>query len=168
MVRTSDVGFGTLAQRPDSHDVCEGYRYVATDTGLTYRAARVRWDVLPVPGTAKVALADADTPGGILAWQNLAGFDLVTFDVRVLVIVAPTTAGGNNIALLGVADDATSEGTAFGTPIALDQSPVPAVVIGNARTLVRAGKYVTLSNQDDDGGSAEDLVGFAYISFIPA
>lgn len=171
-VRTSTIGFGTLAERPDCRDVVEGYRYVATDTGLTYRAARTRWDVLPVPGTAKVALGDADTAGGMLAWQNQSGMDLIV--ARMLVYLAVTLDDdefGNN-AHIGSAVNGTTSASNYHAGFGLDgpdSDGAPMLISGldpaTAAFVLPAGHYVTISTSS---GSANGIAGFAYISFFPA
>jgi hypothetical protein len=101
-----------------------------------------------------VPLGDGDTPGGIAAWPNPEGAEIIVTALILRVDTAPTTPGGNNVAQVGLAADAVSVGTVFSGILALDQSPVPALVAWNGRAIFAA-----------DGGSAAGLAGYAYIAY---
>jgi hypothetical protein len=117
---------------------------------------------------ARVALAAADTGGGVFAWQNPeAGSVQVE---RVILDVTTQSSGACTVDVGATATNATtsSDNLIDGVSVAaagLKDNLGDAGTNGKARQKLAAGKWVTASVAS---GASAGLVGFAYVHYINA
>jgi hypothetical protein len=110
-----------------------------------------------------IALGDADTPGGILAWQNPAGVDIIVAAVTLFLAVSAADTDDSNYAAIGVAADGTTSSETINAVAPLGNAGAARVVggfVASQPVVCPADHYVTIST---GGGSAAGIVGTAYI-----
>jgi len=132
---------------------------VALGAGSTVGGTALRGD-----GGIEVALADADTAGGVLAWQNPESVAIVLTEVTIDVTTKSTEACTVDV---GIAADATTSDDAL-----VDGQDVGAAAVlftGNANLPLKVdakggtNDYVTISKAS---GAAAGLAGTAYIRYM--
>lgn len=150
-------------------DVVSGGAFKIAGTQVTSSAAELNLvdNADRVVKVAKVALADADTAGGIFAWANDEGAAIIV--QRVLLDVT-TEATGACTADIGTTDtnattssdnliDGVDVGAAAGVFDNIDDQSTN----GKSKQKLAAGKWVTGSMAS---GAAADLAGFVYIEYV--
>lgn len=107
---------------------------------------------------ARVALADADTAGGILAWENP---ESVPINVLHLVLDVLTVSTGACTVDVGVAaDDKTSDDTLIDGQ---DVNSATGLFANSAPAKVGVDEFITASMAS---GAAADLAGYAHIAYV--
>lgn len=118
---------------------------------------------------AKVALAAADTAGGLFAWQNPEASSIIV--VRTLLDVTTKSTGACTVDVGTTATNATTssdnllDGVDVGTAAGLFGSINEAGTNGKSRQKLAAGKWVTGSKAT---GATAGIVGSAYIEYFLA
>lgn len=134
---------------------------MSLDSRLTASPARITAQMLAGGMLIdKVALGDADTPGGILVWPNPLGADIVVTDMLLVASAQPTDP---TLGLL-VATPAGAQGNMNSYSVASFANPI---AYGNGPLGLHAGEALTIS-RDPAGGSAAGFAGYAYISWFAA
>lgn len=119
-----------------------------------------------MPATVKVALAAADTAGGVFAWANPMGATIHILSVEVDVTTVSTGACSLDI---GVANDGTTlsdtiiDGASTATTARVIDNIKDAGTNGTSVQRCSSTQYVTGSVVG--GGASAGLVGFAYITY---
>lgn len=119
---------------------------------------------------ARVALGDADTGGGVLAWPNPeSGTIIVT---RLIVDVTTASTGACDVSFGVTATSATTSSANLldeidvnGVAIFDNLDASDAGTLGKTKQKLAAGKWVTGSKAS---GAAAGLAGFAYIHYVLA
>ena len=116
---------------------------------------------------AKVALGVADTAGGVLAWQNPEGVDILVSRILLNVTTAATGACTIDVGMTAANATTTSDtlidGADVGTAAGVFDNIDNAGTNGKSNQKVATGKWITASKAS---GAAAGLAGFAYIHYV--
>jgi hypothetical protein len=115
------------------------------------------------PAVVKLPLADADTAGGVLAWANPEGADILVTGLIVRETVSTADAGFSTGVVFGTAPDATTFSDNYGG-INTDNGGAPLMRTLPAVRLLSAGQYLT-GSADVGSPSVAGLAGFVYIAY---
>lgn len=132
----------------------------ATELNLVDGAQRLRKIV-------KVALAAADTGGGVLAWVNPESSSIII--TRVILDITTKSTGACTLDVGTTATNATTssdtllDGVDVGTAAGVFDNIEDKGTNGKSRQKLASGKWITASK---DSGAAAGLVGFAYIEYF--
>jgi len=123
--------------------------------------------VTKTPVTVRVALAAADTAGGVLAWANPTGGSIIA--TRVVFDVTTKATGACTIDVGVAADGTTSadtvmDGLDVGTAAGVFDNIENQGTNGKSALKLTSSQYITASRT---GGAAAGLVGYAYITYHP-
>lgn len=113
----------------------------------------------------KIALGDADTPGGILAWQNPEGEDILVTGVTLYLATSLADPDGMDGIEVGTAPDATTSASNLNVGYGLDHDGDPYIGASNTAAVLPAGHFVTASV---NSGTAAGIAGYLYIYWHPA
>lgn len=128
-------------------------------TQVTYGSSK------PAVNVVKVALASADTAGGVLAWANPTGATI--FVTRIIFDVTTKATGACTVDVGTAADGTTSndtlmDGLDVGTAAGVFDNVENQGTNGVGVKKVTSSQYVTASKAS---GAAAGLVGYAYIHY---
>ncbi len=119
-----------------------------------------------VPVTVKVALATVGTAGGVFAWANPTGVDIL---VGPVVLNVTTKSTGASTVDVGVAANGTTSNDTLIDGVDTGTATIRANTVKNAGTngvsfvLCTSTQYITASQAS---GDVSGLVGFAYITYV--
>lgn len=117
----------------------------------------------------KVALAALDAAGGILAWQNPEGVDILVtrfyIDTTAVATAACTADFGMTATSAATSADNLIDGVDLNAAVIFADNVTNAGTNGKSRQKVAAGKWITGSKAT---GAAAGLVGSAYIEYVIA
>jgi hypothetical protein len=114
----------------------------------------------------RVALADADTGGGVLAWQNPETSTIVIERVEIYTTTASTGAGtidvGTTATSAATSSDNLIDGLDVNAAAGIFDNITDKGTNGKSRQTLASGKWVTASKAT---GAMAGLVGYAYLYY---
>lgn len=138
---------------------------VKSDNGFTIGNTDIT-DSNRITKIAKVALAAADTGGGVLAWANPESVSIII--TRVVIDVTTKSTGACTLDIGTTETNATTssdtllDGVDVGTAAGTFDNIEDQGTNGTSRQKLASGKWVTASKAS---GAAAGLVGYAYIHY---
>ena len=116
-------------------------------------------------GSYKVALADADTAGGVLAIENTSGEDRIVTQVILNITTESTAAASVDV---GIAADGTTASASLMSDISVTSAGVFDMLTnadnGTGPQIWADGDFITISASNETDPA--DMEGYAYINWI--